>query len=102
MKIVMILAFFAQLIFFELQSYNDEHLIQLNTTGVCTFCDLVGLKSNNLNLNPGVQITDLSGSDLRWSRLSDLDLQNIKLKNVNLEFARLSRVNLKKADLSNS
>lgn len=96
--LVLILATNLRLI--KLQGYLADHVAQLNATGVCTFCDLRYLK--NSDLNPGLSITNLSGSDLSYSNLFGLDLKGSNLELVTWRNSNLKAINLSYAHLSNT
>lgn len=100
--VLITLIFVFSLISSELHSYRPEHLAQLNATGACTFCDLTNLKDTDLNLAPGVLVTDLSCSDLRWAKLSNLEWQRVKLIYADLRHAKFHVVDLKQANLDNA
>lgn len=86
----------------ELYSWKPEHLVHLNATGSCNFCDLRHLDSNQIVLAPGVIITDLSGSNLALVSFHNLNLQNANLSMADLRNATLENVNLKKAKLDSA
>lgn len=99
---LILLLFASNLVLVDLNGYTVESLKFLNETGICTFCDLRNLKSSDLDLAPGVLVTDLSGSDLRWSELSNLNWQKAKLVAADLRYAKFDNVDLKKANLESA
>jgi uncharacterized protein YjbI with pentapeptide repeats len=64
-------------------------LNELNTTGKCPNCTLVGMTINDINLAPGVNITSFNGADL-----SGVDFSNQNLTGIDFTGANLSGTNL--------
>lgn len=105
---------------------NPAFLKILNTTGSCTAagdygCDLSYLQASDINLAPGVKLTDLSGANLTCANFSNspnnpslvdepnnmivYDLKNVKFGTsggvgANLTDACLSRTNLTNASFN--
>ena len=67
-------------------------LNELNSTGKCPNCTLVGMTINDINLAPGVSITSFNGADLSGVDFSNQNLTGIDFTGANLSGANLSGV----------